>query len=158
MNTEEKVRETLESGLEPIELTYRTVYNCSMQDPIAYRTKLVINSVTLGTLGPESYSITAEQSGRAARIAAKAFDLILRKINEFTAKGTMFEWISYECPVTLLMNGDLAESINTAYGGDKKKLSKLCVEFPSSILYSDPADIKNKLLDLQALSDPAYKQ
>ena len=150
MNIEDKVRETLDSGVEPITLAYETVYNCSMQDPIAFRTKLILNSITLGELGPESYGITAEQSERASRLADINFELIRRKIEEFSANGTKFQWISAKCDPTLLLNGDLPQRLESLMGGDKKKLAKICVEFPDSILYTDPADFREKLLDLQA--------
>lgn len=150
MNIEDKVRETLESGVEPITLAYETVYNCSMQDPIAYRTRLVINSITLGELGPESYGITAEQSERASRLADINFELIRRKVEEFIKNGTKFQWISAKCDATQLLNGDLPQKLEELFGGDKKKLAKICIEFPDSILYNDPADFREKLLDLQA--------
>ena len=151
VNKEEKIRETLESGVEPISIHYRTVFSCSMHDRIAFRTKLVLNSITLGELGPESYRITAEQSERAEQLAALNLKLILRKIDEFLENGTKFEWISFTCPLTLLLNGTLPEQITELFGGDKKKISKLCIEFPSSILYGDPADYREKLLDLEAV-------
>ena len=150
MNKEEKIRETLESGVEPISVFCSTVYSCSMHDRIAFRTKLVLNSITLGELGPESYRITAEQSERAEQLAMLNIKLILRKIEEFLANGTKFEWISFSCPLTLLLNGTLPDTVTELFGGDKKKISKLCIEFPSSILYGDPADYKEKLLDLEA--------
>ena len=151
VNIEDKVRETLESGVEPVTLVYDPVYNCGMQDITGYRTRLVINSITLGELGPEAYSITAEQSERASRIAQLTFRLALRKINEFADNGTKFEFISCPCPATLLLNGDLPEQLTGLFGGDKKKLGKLCIEFPASILYNDPADFREKLLDLQVI-------
>lgn len=149
MNKEEKIRETLESGVEPVSLFCRTVYNCSLNDPIAFRTKLMLNSITLGALGPESYGITAEQSERAEKLAVLSLKLILRKINELMGNGTKFEWISCSCPQTLLLNGTLPETITELFGGDKKKINKLCIEFPSAILYGDPQDYKEKLLDLE---------
>ena len=152
MTTKELIKETLSSGVEPITAEIKNVYSTTGNpDPIAYRSRLVLNSTVLGFLTPAEYQITADKSERGILLSDRALAFVCKAIEEKLEKEERFLWISLYCPIKMLTGTDLLETLPKLFGGDKKKLEKICLELPASSLYEDPDTLRTALLDLKLI-------
>lgn len=151
MKISDLVAQTIATGVPPLELSYRTIRDCRTQNPFAYRTMVVVNSVELGTITQNDYSKIADSDDILIRVSEWAIQTALRQREAFIETGRRIKWISVYCPVSFALLPDLYERVKALLGGKKDtKPIKLCLEFPDSILLNQ-SDISKAILDLKLL-------
>jgi len=141
MDITSEVERALETGVEPITLNSWQIYSARSLRPCAFRTELKINSTVLGVLSPAEYDVAADKSERAVVLAERAVKYALRAIDLFAERRKRTELITVRCPVNILKKTDFVESLGKAIDGNNEKASKLCMEFPASLMYAKTAEV-----------------
>ncbi len=150
MGIKEEVALALESGVAPISMVKDTVLALPRKKPMAYRAKLQINSLDLGTLTAKEYQVTADRTKRAILLAGRALTYAFRAIEEKLAQAQEFEWISVRCPDTMLVKTDFAKTLDRLCEEKTELCEKLCLEFSPAILYNADEKVKESLLQAKA--------
>ena len=146
------VKATVESGVAPLELRYTAINDCYSKMPIAYRTATFVNSVVMGVIRQEEVSFAANLTETGIRLAKWNILEAARHLVEFEKAGRHVEWISVRCPVALAMNVDLYEWMLAIIAeAGLKDPSKLCLEFPQSLLFCKEAKARLSVLDMKLL-------
>ncbi|MGM9631774.1 MAG: EAL domain-containing protein [Eubacteriales bacterium] len=142
-----EVQAILASGVAPIELYRDSVLRFISDKPFAYRTRLEINSLDLGILTHNEYSVTAERTKRALLLASRALTYVNRVMDEDMERGLEYDWISVRLPDAILSKTSLDKTLDKIFGKDEKKIGKLCLEFSPHLLYN-PSPKAVETLDL----------
>ena len=152
MIDQQQIREALASGLEPIVVYKRPVFSSNGDpEPIAYRTETVLNSTISGTLTPDDYRFTSDKSKRGILLSDRTLESVCEAIDAMPEGDRSIKWISLSCPVSMITNTDLIETLDKTFGGDKEKRKKLMLEFPATILYKEDEIIRQTLLDMKLI-------
>jgi len=150
MVSNEKVLETVSSGIFPLKLLKANIRDCSSRSVKAFRTELLVNSLDLGVLTPDYYSSTAIKSGQAVALCERVFAHIAFKIRALKAHKSRIEWISCVCPLELLKSPDLSDIIKKYFPDDEDR-AMLCLEFSDLILFEDPSSLEKVFYNLKLL-------
>lgn len=147
-----QLRSALSSEIEPITVYKQPVFSCSgSPDPIAFRTETVLNSTLVGRLDPADYQSTADKSARGILLADRTLYAVCKAISLLPENEIHLRWISLYCPVSMITETDLIETLGKLFGGDKEKRKKLMLEFPVSCLYEESDKLRSTLLDMKLL-------
>lgn len=146
------VRQTVESGVPPLELRYTAINGCYAKMPFAYRTATFVNSVVMGVLRQEEFSFATNLTETGIRLAKWNILEAARHLKAFEDAGRHVEWISVRCPVALAMNVDLYEwMLAVIRESGLQDPSKLCLEFPQSLLFCKEEKARLSVLDMKLL-------
>jgi len=146
------VRQTVESGVPPLELRYTAINDCYSKMPVAYRTATFVNSVVMGVLRQEEFSFATNVTETGVRLAKWNILEAVRHLEAFANAGRHVEWISVRCPIALAMNVDLYEWMQAVIAeSGLKDPSKLCLEFPQSLLFCKESKARLSVLDMKLL-------
>ncbi len=149
MGFNDEVAALLATGTEPLTMTRETVRSFSDGMPRAWRTTLQINSPELGTVTDEDYVVTAERTKRSTLLFDRALMYACRAIEQCRTLGLDYEWLSVRCPPSAVTREGLISTIRRVFAGNENLLPKLCIEFPTQLLY-DPSDkIDDVLADIR---------
>ncbi len=149
------VQQTVESGIAPLELRYTAINDCYSKMPIAYRTATFVNSVVMGVLRQEEFSFATNVTETGIRLAKWNILEAVRHLGEFEKAGRHVEWISVRCPIALAMNVDLYEWMKTVIAeSGLQDPSKICLEFPQSLLFCKESKARLSILDMKLLKIP----
>ena len=151
MDLKSEVERAVEAGIEPISMDSYQIYSARSLRPLAYRTELRINSTLTGVLTHAEYDVAAEKSERGILLAERALKYTVRAIERYAERGKHVEFISTRCPVSILTNTDFVEALKKAVDGDNRKAAKLCIEFPSNLMYSNPSQVRPVLEGMRQL-------
>lgn len=147
-----QLREALSSELEPITVYKQPVFSCNgSPEPVAYRTETVLNSTLVGRLEPQDYQSTADKSARGILLADRTLYSVCKAIELLPESENRIKWFSLYCPVSMITETDLIDTLGKLFGEDKEKRKKLMLEFPVSALYEDSEKLRGTLLDMKLL-------
>lgn len=143
---------TLSAGIAPLEMRFAQINSCYRRLPIAYRSFTYINSVLEGVIPPEKYSYAAEAGEEGERLARWSITKAIEAVRALEAAGRHVEFVTARCPVSLTREFDLYAWMKQLLASKRFDApSKLCLEFPRSILYEDPERTRLALLSLKLL-------
>lgn len=149
---EQYVRQTVKSGVAPLELRYTAINGCYAKMPFAYRTATFLNSVVMGVVKQEEFSFATNVTETGIRLAKWNILEAGRHLKAFAEAGRHVDWISVRCPIALAMNVDLYEWMIAALREAKiEDPSKLCLEFPQSLLLCKEEKARLSVLDMKLL-------
>jgi EAL domain-containing protein (putative c-di-GMP-specific phosphodiesterase class I) len=150
MGKNELLRATLESGVEPIEIRYVPVMSTSTRKPFAYRTVLQLNTQSLGVLLPADYEPVASRTVQCLNLALTNITDIAETITHSKERGIKADWFSAACPVRMLIKGSAAKLLSEHFEEiEFPDPSKLCLEFPSQVLFEDRDKAAKELSSLK---------
>jgi EAL domain-containing protein (putative c-di-GMP-specific phosphodiesterase class I) len=138
MDKNELLRATLESGIEPIEIKFVPVMSTSTRQTFAYRTVMQLNTQSLGVLLPADYETVASRTVQCVNLALSNITDISETISLAASRGAKADWFSAACPVRMLTKGSAAKLLSEHFSEiGFTNHTKLCLEFPSQILFED---------------------
>lgn len=151
-NNKLQLQRSLEAGVEPLHLKYVQINSCDTNNPIAYRSFAIVNSVVLGHLAPKQYVSAMERTDMGIRLAEWSVEEAFGHINKLIESGKKFKWLSVRCPVRLAMEVDVYAWIKRLMDKhDFKHPEKLCLEFSSDLLRADGRLARRAVLDMKLL-------
>ena len=143
---------TLSSGVAPLEMRFAQINSCYRRLPIAYRSFTYINSVIEGVIPPEKYSYAADGTDRGEKLARWNIVQAMKAVKAFEAAGRDIEFVTARCPANLTLELDLYDwmkKLMDEHGFHSP--SKLCLEFPRTLLYEDPERVRPSILGMKLL-------
>ena len=145
------IDETLKSGLDPIELLATPIISPLTELPIAYRTRLRINSVEVGVIQPEQYDPVASRTSQCVSLALWNFRRVCDLARDFREISTAIGFFTVRTPPRILTKGkigDLVETVLKDAGYDDP--TNVCFEFPRESVFSDTEAMANGLRVLKS--------
>lgn len=129
------VSRTLESGVLPIELKFRPVYDCFGGRVTAYRGQSFINSIVYGVLTPKEYDKAVDMSETGVALAMADLKKAFKAAELLRRKYVRFEWVSVRCPSYMLLEKDLYSRLKKlAVGENFAHPELICLEFGEDVL------------------------
>ena len=143
---------TLSSGIAPLEMRFAQINSCYRRLPIAYRSFTYINSVIEGVIPPEKYSYAADGTDRGEKLARWNIVQAMKAVKAFEAAGRDIEFVTARCPANLTLELDLYDWMKKLMDEHNfTSPSKLCLEFPRTLLYEDPERVRPSILGMKLL-------
>lgn len=150
MEKNELLRATLECGVEPIEIRFVPVMSTTTRKPFAYRTVLQLNTQSLGVLLPADYEPVASRTVQCINLSLTNITDIAEIIRFAKERGIKADWFSAACPVRMLTKGSAAKLLGEHFREiGFPDPSKLCLEFPSQVLFEDRDKAARELSSLR---------
>jgi len=148
----EYLQMSIDAGIEPLELIYYPVVDIEEGLPIAYRAKMTIHSIILGDMEEETYIDVSDTKKCSKELLKRTILHAMNDYKAFVKAERNIEFISIRCPseiITKLSLFDLvSELLNENPWFDS---TKLCLEFPESLLKKDYEKTRIQILDMKLL-------
>lgn len=122
-------------GVRAIELFYRPVRRIKTGTPAFYQSQMRLNSPLMGTMLPDFYRTTAENSGQCVELFQLGMVQLLRSMKAFEEKGTLPRHISIYMPVRYLLNENSAGDIVKMCTRFEVDPDNVCFEVSSDLLF-----------------------
>ena len=150
MKLQEKVEQTVASGVIPITLLYDTVRFFD-EAPEMKRSFLQINSLDLGTLTYRQYRFVARRTKQGEALVRRHLHGIMRAIPQMLQEGRL-SMVCVPVYARTLQSGKLAELLFEAFTlFPKVDPGMICVEISADILFEDVALAQERIAELHAL-------
>lgn len=150
MKLQDKVKEAVASGAEPITLLYDTVHFFD-EMPGIKRSFLQINSLELGTLTYRQYRFVARRAKQGEALVRRHIHGILREIPQMMQEQRMAA-VNVPVYARTLQSGKLAEILFEAFSlFPNVQPAMVCVELSADILYEDVGLARERIEELHAL-------
>ena len=151
-NSKRQLKRSLKSGVDPLQLKYLQINSCDTNNPIAFRSFAIVDSVMVGHLGPREYVKAMEETDMGIRLAEWSVVEAFKHITQLVESGKNFKWLSVRCPVQLATDVDVYAWIKDLIKKhDFKYQKKLCLEFSSDLLLADERAARRTVLDMKLL-------
>ena len=143
------VTETVQSGIEPFQLTFTGIHDCYTGAPVAYRTETDVFCSATGKLsGGYVKKIDLTETGKdfSLRNLIKA----IRCVKELEERKRKTAWISVRGTTSFLTQNDLYSVVSAAI--EKENFSsteKICVELNQNIFSADRDSVRKGIADLK---------
>lgn len=149
---DEYVKMSIDSGIEPLELRFYPIIDIEEGLPFAYRTKLTVHSVIFGDMSEDKYIDIIDTKKCSVEMLKRALLHVFKAYKQFVKAERHIEFISIRCPSEIVNKISLYDLINELLNENKWfDPSKLCLEFPESLLKQDYQKVKIALLDMKLL-------
>ena len=147
-----RVIRTLDSGVLPLILRYDQINACDTRHPIAYRTKTLVRSTSLGYLTPDEYVASCANTQVGFRLAEWSVTEAMKHITRFVESRKGLQWISVRCPAEMVERVDLYEWMKRLIKKNRFRYpDKLCLEFDVSLLNKKTEAARIAVLDMKLL-------
>ncbi|MBR5769812.1 MAG: EAL domain-containing protein, partial [Clostridia bacterium] len=131
---------------------FAQINSCYRRLPIAYRSFTYINSVLEGVIPPEKYAYAADETDRGERLARWNVAKAVEAIQTFEAFDRNVDFVTARVPASLTRQPDLYSWMKDLLGQLKlDDPSKLCLEFPRTLLYEEVETARTSLLSMKLL-------
>ena len=141
---EAQIEQMLAMNITPLELFYTEVRDViSTARTKAYKTEVLVRSVSLGDLNASQYQPTANRSNQCIAVAMWALTQICREITELVAAEQDMDWYSIHIPLRFIEKADMEATLRTVFEAEEFKYrDKLMLEFPPEAIYLDTEVLK----------------
>lgn len=145
------VSETVQSGVEPLQLTFTGIHDCYTGATVAYLTDTDVFCSATGTISDcyiEKIDLTETGKDFSLRNLIKA----MRCVKELTEKKKKADWISVHATTSFLTQNDLYSVVKAAV--EKENFSqpeKICVELSDNVFSADRESVRKGIADLKVL-------
>ena len=137
-------------GVRAIELFYRPVRRIKTGTPAFYQSQMRLNSPLIGTMLPDFYRTTAENSDQCVELFKLGMVQLLRSMKAFEEKGTLPRHISIYMPVRYLKDENSAVDISRMCKRFETDPDNICFEVSSDILFENDGTASAILSSLSA--------
>ena len=144
--------ETLNSGIEPLEMRFTQINDPLRRLPVAYRSFTFVNSLIEGVIPPEKYAFAADGTDRGLRLAKWNIQEAAKTLRMMERAGRHVRFITARCPAGLALVPDLYEKIKAILEEERiTEPDKICLEFPQSLLFEEEEAVQANLLAMKLL-------
>lgn len=152
MDKNQLLRAALESGVDPVETKLVALNSTATRQTTAYRTVLQLNTQQLGVLYPAEYEPVASRTVQSVNLALSNITDVADIIETAAERGIKVDWFSVACPVRMISKGSISRLLGELFEDVSFPApSKLCLEFPSQILFEDSETVSRELGALKFL-------
>ncbi len=147
------VRQTLSSGVAPLEMRFAPIFSCNRNRTIAYRSFTYMNSILMGVVSPEKYSFATDSTDRGVRLAEWNVYRAVTSMRKMQDAGRNVSFVTARCPARLALLEDTyawMQRLIEKFGIDRPE--KLCLEFPQSILFEEEEKARLAVLNMKLLN------
>lgn len=151
MKLSEKVKEVVDSGIQPLVFHFEPVRFFGSSATVV-RTFLIINSLDLGTLTYRQYRFVARRTKQGDRLVERHLHKLLRAMPTLLKENPTVECFTLPIYARLLRDGVLAKMVMEALSlFPAATPSRLCLELSADILYEDMEDATKRIAELRDL-------
>ena len=148
---ENLISRTLESGIEPLTLSYEPIKQFS-SDKEYVRVTMTVNSLELGVLGLDEYRFVARRSTQGDRLIKRQLEKTFLAIPEKLKENPLIAAFIIPVYGRMLKNRTLHSIIfETMVKYPEVSPDKICVEISSDILYEDLEDLTEEIKSIKGL-------
>lgn len=148
----EYVTMTVESGVAPLELRFYPIVAPDSGLPVAYRTATRIRSVVLGVMEEKEYTYVSDKRTIGEEVLKHNLQHAIAALKEFANAGRNVRYLSVRCPAELPGRTELYRVISGVLNKNPNlDPSKLCLEFPASVMEQDTAKTGEAMKDMKLL-------
>ncbi len=151
MKTTNMANEIVNSGVEPLTLTYETVHFFE-ERKVILRSSLLVNSLDLGVLTLRQYRFVARRNKIGEMLTERHLTKLFEAFPQITSPGRRIDCITFPVYPKVFLSGKAAELLFDAFSrfpGISK--SQVCVELSADLLFDDISLVKERLEELYAL-------
>lgn len=146
------VKRSVEAGVRPIELEFFPVVDFDDGTPIAYRSELVIHSAIKGEMREKYYTRVIDDKDCGTELFEYAVTRLAQALNTFRTRGKDVKFVSVRCPSELVEKIDFYQTLKRLVGKQSKETrSRMCIEFPPSVLDKNRDKAITAILDVKAV-------
>jgi len=149
------VSETIEAGVNPIEMRFSEIFSAFTDQPAAYRSFTYLNSAVTGQTGPDEYGTGTDRTAEGIRLAKWNITHALRYARMMELEGVETSYITARCPSEFCLGEDLYDAVKALLTEQGLPPETLCLEFPVSLLKrrkkSEQELIRKSILDMKLL-------
>ena len=143
---------TLESRVLPLEMRFSQINDCYKKTPFAFRSFTYVNSVIDGIIPPERYSFAADQSEEGIRLSRWNVKEAAAALKKLADEGKKVDFITARVSPKIVDQLDFYAYVKElADGCGAVDYSKLCLEFPRTVLFEDHEKVRAAVLALKLL-------
>ena len=148
---ENLISRTLESGIEPLTLSYEPIKQFS-SDKEYVRVTMTVNSLELGVLGLDEYRFVARRSNQGDRLIKRQLEKTFLAIPEKLKENPSIAAFILPVYGRMLKNRTIHSIIfDTMVKYPEVSPDKICVEISSDILYEDLEDLTEEIKSIKGL-------
>lgn len=146
------VKRSVSSGVKPIEVYFKPVYDCYGGEVIAYNVNVRVNSVISGVLNSNDYLDGAVDEQLLIKLTYRAISKVFTRKNTLIENSVPFKQIFIPCPTALAYADNLYESLKLIAGDSGlKNDGKLCLLFNASLMDVESDKIAQVFLDVRSV-------
>lgn len=150
-DTEKYVARTLEAGVEPVELRFLPLYDCTDRSVYGFTGYALINSVLYGTLTPADYMPALENESAGTELAVRSLKNTAAALAGTRTDVRRLAYAGVLCPPSALTDARLYDRLAAlAEHTDQKILKKLHLEFDREILGLERERVLPAFSDIRA--------
>ena len=143
---------TLETRVMPLEMRFSQINSTYKKAPFAYRSFTYVNSVIDGVISPERYSFAADQTEQGIRLSRWNIAEAAAAVKKLTDAGRKIEFVTARVSPKIVDQIDFYAYIKEfADACGVTDYSKLCLEFPRTVLFEDPEKVRAAVLAMKLL-------
>lgn len=143
---------TLESRVLPLEMRFSQINNSYKKAPFAYRSYTYINSVIDGIISPERYSFAADQTEQGIRLSRWNIAEAAKAAKKLADAGRETQFVTARVSPKIVDQLDFYAYIKEfADNCGVEDYTKLCLEFPRTVLFEDQQKVREAILALKLL-------
>lgn len=146
------VEYALDSGVKPIELFLRPIFDCYNGGAIAFEAIARVNSVLFGVLQPDEYLRGCSDEQTLNEFSLRAVEKAAAAQNELKAAQVPFKVIFVPVANSALHSSEIYADLKLALAknGISAKESKLCLLFDCSVTDEESGALKSTFSDVRA--------
>ncbi len=146
------VRRALESGVRPIEFRFFPVADFDGNEYKAYRAETVIHSTVKGEMPEKYYARVSDQGKIGLGLFGNSVVRLTEVLKKLKECDRQAEFISVRCPVSLVGQIDFYETLKNLTENENSDIkSRICIEFPSSLVQAETSKAASAVADIKAL-------
>lgn len=153
-NSEEKlnmcVDYTLQSGVKPLELLLRPIYDCYNAEAVAYECILRINSILSGVLMPDDYLDGTANEELLNDLTFRTLRKVARAKAQLDTGHVTFKQLYVRCPAAFLYTPDLYTKLKLLSAEQDIADHKICLQFDPTIMDAETDRLQNSFADIRA--------
>ena len=143
---------TLESRVMPLEMRFSQINDCYRKVPFAYRSYTYVNSVIDGIISPERYSFASDQTEQGIRLSRWNVAGAAEAVKKLTEAGRKISFVTARVSPKIVDQIDFYAYIKEfADNCGVEDYTKLCLEFPRTVLFEDHQKVREAILALKLL-------
>lgn len=144
------VNYTLQSGIRPMEVLFRPVYDCFFAEPVAYMALVRINSIIAGVLDAQDYLEGNADEELLNEFTFRAIEKTLQAKKKLENAAVKLKLLYIRCPASLIYVPNLYERLKLILAERGDGESKLCLCFDGAVMETESTKLCQAFSDIRS--------